>query len=389
MRQRWGFVSGDILRFFKKCVKSHVRADRGEPLPDGCPFPQSPSHKEKTLVAAKVRIAMMSMAHAHADGYARQVTQLPDAELVCIWDDMRERGKPAAEKYGVPYLGGKMEEALDRKDVDAIVVDAPTAQHKEIYLKAIERKKHVLTEKALTITTKDADEVVAAVKRSSIKFTISLPSRTRGENLLIKQLVDDGMLGQITMIRARVAHQAAIDAWFKGGQMWFVDEKAAGGGAMFDLGCHTTDMVRWIMGPPKYAVAQMNNFSGTYQIDDNGVAVVEFENKGLGILDTSFCHRSGPNLFEVFGTEGYVGRGLPGLGLVVQSRKMRPAEGMDAMFTPTKLPDNKPSIMEAWISAILKDTPLITTVEDGRNLTQMLEGCYLAWRTGKRFEFGK
>jgi hypothetical protein len=58
------------------------------------------------------------------------------------------------------------------------------------------------------------------------------------------------------------------------------------------------------------------------------------------------------------------------------------------MIVPSKLPENKPSIMEAWISAILKDTPLITNVEDGRNLTEMLEGCYIAWRSGKRFAFG-
>jgi len=341
-------------------------------------------------VAKKLRIAMMSMAHAHADGYARQITQIPDAELVCIWDDMKERGEEAAKKYGVPYLGGPMEQALDRKDVDAIVVDAPTAQHKEIYLKAIERNKHVLTEKALTVTTRDADEVVAAVKKNGkIKFTVSLPSRTRSGHLFVKQLIDDGMLGQITMIRARVAHQAAIDAWFKGGQLWFVDEKQAGGGAMFDLGCHTTDVVRWYLGKPKHAVALMNNFSKTYDIDDNSVAVVEFENKALAILDTSFCHRSGPNLLEVFGTEGYVGLNYPGMNPIVQSRKMRPGKDMDAMFAPTKLPDPKPSIMEAWIGAILKDTPLITTVEDGRNLTELLEGCYTAWRTGKRFAFGK
>ena len=43
--------------------------------------------KEKTM-PKKVRVAMMSMAHAHADGYARQVGQIPDAELTCIWDDM-------------------------------------------------------------------------------------------------------------------------------------------------------------------------------------------------------------------------------------------------------------------------------------------------------------
>jgi len=337
-------------------------------------------------MADKVRIAMMSMAHAHAEGYARQVAENPEAKMICVWDDNVERGKAAAQQAGVPYTDD-MDAAIGRSDVDAVIVNAPTAQHKEIYLKAIKAGKHVFTEKALTITTKDADEVVAAAKRTSLKFTVSLPNRTRPETILIKDLVERGAIGDVTMIRARVGHQAAIDRWFKGGQLWFVDEKAAGGGAMFDLGCHTTDFIRWVMGPPKSAVAIMNNFSGVYPIDDNGVAIVEFKNKGLGILDSSFVHRSGPNLIEVFGTEGYIGRGFPGQNIVIQSRKLR-AGDMDAWVVPVKLPDPKPSIMQAWISAILRDTPLITTVEDGRNLTQLLEGCYTAWHTGKKVEFG-
>ncbi len=332
----------------------------------------------------KIRIAMLGMAHAHANGYASSVNSSPDAEIVCIWDGDSARGKPAADEFGAPYTED-MEQALG-DGVDAIVVNAPTCQHKDIYLAAIERGKHVFTEKTLTITTADADEVVAAVNASDIKFTVSLPSRTSGENLLIKKLIDDGSLGRISMIRARVAHSAGIDSWFSGGQTWFVEEEQSGGGAMFDLGCHTTDMVRWIMGKPTVAVAHMNSFAGTYDIDDNGVAVVEFENQGIAILDTSFCHRSGPNLMEVFGTEGYIGRGMPGAGLVVQSRKL-PAGDIHGMITPAKLPDSLPSVMDTWFEAIKNDTPLTTTVEDGRNLTQILEGCYTAWRTGKRFEF--
>lgn len=332
-----------------------------------------------------VRIAMLSMAHVHADGYANEVAGSERAELVTIWDDDAGRGKPAAEKFGVPFESD-LDKVLSRNDIDAVVVNSETVKHKDHYLAAISAGKHVFTEKTLTLSTADADEVVKAANDSGVKFTVSLPSRTRGENLLIKKLVDDGAIGDVTLIRGRVAHSAALDKWFSGGSQWFVEAEESGGGAMFDLGCHTTDLVRWIMGPPKCAVAQMQSFSGNYDIDDNGVAVLEFQNGGMGILDTAFVHRSGPNLFEVFGTEGYVGRGFPGQGLFIESRKLK-AGDIEGRITPSKLPDNLPSIMQAWIGAIIDGTPLITTVEDGRNLTEMLEGSYIAWRTGKRHDF--
>jgi 1,5-anhydro-D-fructose reductase (1,5-anhydro-D-mannitol-forming) len=328
-------------------------------------------------MADRIRIAMLSMAHVHAWGYAEQVQKLDNAEIVCIWDDNEARGTEAATNFGVPFVS-EISDALDRDDVDAVVVNSTTRQHKDVYLAAIKAGKHIFTEKTLTLTTKDADEVVKAANKSGVKFAVSLPSRAAGENMLIKQLIDDGAIGEVTMIRARIAHSGAMLGWFDGHASWFVDEKEAGGGALFDLGCHTTDLMRWMMGQPKSAVALMNSVSGKYDIDDNSAAVIEFENGAIGVLDTAFVHTKGPNLFEVYGKKGYIAKGLPGQGFYLDT--------VDEMEVPD-MPASKPSIMENWLSAIQNGDELITTVEDGRNLTEMLAGIYTAWRSGKRHDF--
>ena len=332
-------------------------------------------------MSGKVKIAMISLAHVHAWGYLEQAQGLENAEIVCIWDDMESRGREGAEKFDVPFVAD-FNKAL--KGVDAVIVNSETSKHHEHYLKVLAAGKHVFTEKTLTLTTEQSDEVVVAAKKAGVKFTVSLPSRTRSENILFKQVIEQGLIGKVTMLRARVAHSGALGRWFEGDKGWFVDEAEAGGGAMFDLGCHTTDMVRWLMGKPKSAVALMNSLSGNYDIDDNSAAVVEFENGAIAMLDTGFCHTAGPNTFEIFGTEGFIGRGYPGQGLIFESKNF--AGGIGGSLTP-KMPENKPSIMEAWLSAIIDGTPLITDATDGRNLTQMLEGCYTAWRTGARYDF--
>ena len=341
--------------------------------------------RSRFAMGKKVKVAMISMAHVHAYGYAKHVMENDDAEMVCIWDDREDRAKQAVSDFGVPFVSD-MKKAMEM--ADAVVVNATTAQHKDVYLAAIELGKDIFTEKTLTLTTEDADEVVAAANKAGVKFTVSLPSRTSPDNILMKQLIDEGLIGDITMVRARVAHAGALLGWFEGGAAWFVDEKEAGGGAMFDLGCHTTDLMRWMMGPPKSAVALMNSLSGRYDIDDNSAAVVEFRNGAIGVLDTGFCQRMGPAPFEIYGKDGYIARGLPGVsGLYVESTKLTKSAG--GRFTPTRMPDARPPVMDAWFKAILADDPslMVTTVEDGRNLTQMLEGCYVAWRTGKRHDF--
>ena len=326
----------------------------------------------------KLKVAMLGMAHVHAEEYARSVVAHPEAELACIWDDDAGRRKAAAERFGVPVY-----EDLNKTlaVVEAVAVASPTSQHAEIIGAALRAGKHVFTEKALTVTTREADEVVRLARASGVRFMISLPRRVQPEIRFMKEVVDRGLLGRITLMRGRVAHCASLEKWFHDGSAWFADEKLAGGGALFDLGCHTTDVMRWCMGAPRSFIAKLQNFSGAYPIDDNCVAVIEFMNGALGILDTSWVQRTGCNPYEIYGTEGCLSLGAaPGAGIIMQSTKLR-ADGIQGWISPTKLPDALPMPMSQWVAAILHGTPMHITVEDGRNLTEMLEGIYTAART--------
>jgi predicted dehydrogenase len=340
-----------------------------------------------------IRIAMLSFAHVHANDYARQVLAHPDAALQCIWDDNESRGKEAASTYNVP-LESDLEKTLSRDDVDAVLVNAPTSQHTEVLLAAARHKKHIFTEKALTVTTPDADAVVKAVRESGVQFMISLPSRTRPETLFLKSVVDAGLLGKITLMRARIAHSASLDHWFHDGSAWFADASLAGGGALFDLGCHTVDVMRWFLGEPESVIAIAQNFSNAYPIDDNTVAVVTFKSGAVGILDVSWVHRAGPNPMEIYGTEGYVGRGIaPGQDVILNSRKLNiqgypGGDERSPYILPTELPKPLPMPFVQWISAIKDGTKPTITVEDGRNLTELLDGIYKAANSKSEYRFG-
>jgi 1,5-anhydro-D-fructose reductase (1,5-anhydro-D-mannitol-forming) len=334
-----------------------------------------------------LRTAMLSFAHVHANGYADQLAKHPEAEITCIWDDDPERGKAASERLGVPW-SDDLDGVVGSADVDAVVVNAPTSQHPVVYKAALKAGKHIFTEKALTVATCESDEIVKLVNESGVKFMISLPSRTRSEILFIKSVLDRGLLGRITLMRARVAHMAALDKWFGGGSAWFADEELAGGGALFDLGCHTTDVMRWCMGKPKSVVAKVQNLIDAYPIDDNSVAVIEFESGALGILDTAWVHRAGPNPYEIYGTDGYLGYNTwPGGGMYLMSTQLQ-ADGIKGTISPTELPAALPSPLEQWVSAILHGTAMTITVEDGRNLTELLDGIYASAREGKEVRFG-
>ena len=323
-----------------------------------------------------IRIAKLSFAHVHARGYANQIDENPETELVAVWDEEEYGGKEEAEKRGVPFYDD-LDDLLSRDDIDAVSVDAITSDHLRVIIAAAEAGKHIFTEKALAITVDECDQIIEAVEKAGVKFMISLPSRSSSELLLAKRIVDDGVLGDLTFGRGRVAHSAALDKWFNGSSAWFGDPERAGGGALFDLGCHRVDVIRWLMGQPKKATSLMNNFTGNYPIDDNSVSLVEFANGAIGVIDVTWIHRSGPNLLELYGTEGSLVIG--GGDIHFESRKLSDDEQAAYLANP---PEDLPSAMQHWINAILRDEPMHITIQDGRNLTELMQAFYMSAEHG-------
>ncbi len=335
----------------------------------------------------KIGVAMLSFAHVHARGYADQVKSISDCEMVAIWDEDSERGRKQAEDRGVPFYE-TLESVLELSTVDAVVCNAPTSMHKEVLIAAAKAGKHIFTEKSLTITLSDATDVLREVEVSGVKFMISFPSRVRPEILFAKQVLDQGLLGDVTLMRTRIAHSAALDKWFSGGTLWFGDEDQAGGGAFFDLGCHRVDVMRWFLGEPESATAQLNNFSNNYSIDDNMVALIKFRNKALGIIDVSWVHRHGPNPLEIYGTEGYLGIEAAPNGPRIQLISDRLKSGdIQGYVLPTSLPAALPTLMDQWVASIKNGTSCSVSIYDGWNLVQLMEGCYNAGRQGHEFIF--
>ena len=327
-----------------------------------------------------IRVAKLSMAHVHAGGYARKINDNPETELVAVWDEEEYGGRSAAEQYGVPFYTD-LDEVLSRDDVDAVSVDAITSDHPRVMIAAAEAGKHIFTEKALAIDVDGCDAIIAAVEKAGVKFMISLPSRCNPEILFAKNALDDGLLGDLTFGRGRIAHSAGLDKWFSGTSAWFADAERAGGGALFDLGCHRVDIIRWLMGEPKSAIAKINNFTGNYQIDDNSVSVVEFANKALGVIDVAWTHRSGPNLLELYGTEGSL---VAGHGeMHFETRKLSDEEKAEYIANAPAAP---PEPMQQWINAILRDEPMTINIQDGRNLTELMQAFYLSSERGVSVE---
>jgi len=316
-----------------------------------------------------VNILMISKWHVHADGYAKAVSAQPDAKVSCVWDDDTERGEKWAQDLEVPFEPD-LDKALARSDVDAVIVDAPTSDHRRVMVAAANAGKHIFTEKALAPTVEDCKIIAEAVKKNGVKFCISHPQLVTPLMQYCKQAINEGWLGKIHYMRMRTAHAGSLRGWLP--PYWYDIEKA-GGGAMMDLGCHPMYTAAYLLGKPKRIVSMFNNNYAPAPVDDNSVSVVEFENKAIAVLETSFVSPWQAGCFELLGTEGAIVS-------VNNEVKVRSNKFTEGWFIPEKLPDALPVALRIWLDGIEKGTPIPFDTEKGIALTELLENAYISDR---------
>lgn len=323
-----------------------------------------------------LRVAMLSKWHVHADGYAKQVREY-GAQITVVWDEIPARGRDWARALGTDFEPD-LAKLLARDDVDAVVVDAPTTMHRDVMVAAARARKHIFTEKAMAPTVKECLEIAEAVRQAEVKFLISMPQRSSPVTLFARKLIEDGVLGQISLVRLRNGHNGSSANWLPA--YWY-EESAAAGGAMMDLGCHPMYTASYLLGKPARISSIYNTLTGK-PVEDNAVTVIEFRNKAVAVVETSFVSYNTPGAFEIYGTEGtFLANGPE---VKVACRKL--SDVAPGFITATRLPPALPAPMTMFLDACTRGTPIQFGLEDGIALTELLENAYVAHRTGKVVE---
>ncbi|QHE63278.1 Gfo/Idh/MocA family oxidoreductase [Rossellomorea vietnamensis] len=246
-----------------------------------------------------MKIGMMSFAHMHAYSYADSVMKLPNVELVGIYDDNEERGKKAAESYQTDYIADQDE--FLASEMDAVIICSENNRHKEMVVKAARAKKHILCEKPIATTVEDAEKMISVCEEEEVLLQTAFPVRFSAPILQLKNMIDEGELGDIVAFRTTNRGQNP------GG--WFIDEEQSGGGAVLDHTVHMVDIMRWYLGEEvKEVHAIVDSYFHTIDIDDAGILTLEFENGVIASHDASWSRFSeypmwGDVTIEVIGTK--------------------------------------------------------------------------------------
>lgn len=312
-----------------------------------------------------VDIGIVSTAHLHADAYAPALRPLDDARLVGVADEDPERGADFAERHETTYYPA--DELLER--VDGVVVCSTNADHLGWAERAADHGVHVLSEKPLGTTAREAQSIVETCASAGVHLGVAMPLRFSRPALTAARALERGKLGEV---------QALIGT--NRGKMpggWFADFDAAGGGAAMDHTVHIVDLVHWLTGE---RVEEVHAETGTrfhdIPVEDVNVISMKLTDATLFTLDGSW---SKPDSWDFWGdaTLRLIGTDTTlDVDCFDQTYKLTTERDPSGISTVYWGSDPNADLIADFVQAIAADRPPEITGPEGVDAVRVVDAVY-------------
>jgi predicted dehydrogenase len=311
-----------------------------------------------------VRFAVVGCGNA-----ARQI-HLPalgaaGVEITAFASRSRESAEALRDEWGGGIVSERWEDAIERDDVDAVVIAVPNSLHHDIAVAAARSGKHVLVDKPLACTTEDADEMIAMARANHVVLVPFHNTRFVAPFVAAQCFVADGRLGDVTCFRVAFGHEGP-QAWAPRAD-WFFDSKRAGGGCLIDLGVHAIDLLRSVTGDNVATVsALINGCRGDVEADAQLLA--RLRGGAIGTIHASWSSRSGPDhQLTVIGSEGT---------LHLDNRTPLTFIDTHGSRDRVSLPETTSSPLAELLAAIAGERSPSVTAADGRAAVAVVQAAY-------------
>lgn len=307
----------------------------------------------------------------------------PKAEVVAAGNLHAESLERLARQYRIPKTYTDFAALAADPDIDAVVIGLPNYLHAPVTIQMLEAGKHVLCEKPMATTVAEAEQMIEAAQRTGRKLMIAHMWRFDREVLWLRDLVASGALGKIFKVKSHAI-------WLYEGpppQSWFVQKRFAGGGALADMGIHSIDTLRYVLGGtrPTKVFATAGAHFREIELEDTATLLLEFEGGIAGLIEAGWYHLYADGLegyTQVYGTRGYA-RALP-------SELHTFVEGVWSVIHP-KMPSRKQQCdlpmyqaqMDHFLDCILEDREPSPSGVDGWWAMRVLEAAYRSAELGE------
>jgi len=219
---------------------------------------------------------------------------LDDVDVIAVGSRDRERGAAFADEYGIERVHDSYDALLADPDVEAVYIPLPNSLHVEWTLRALEQGKHVLCEKPLSRHLEQVERAFDAADRAGLLLMEAFMYRHNPQTRKLQELVADGAIGNLRVIRAAFSFNARDPANIR-------LSRALDGGALMDVGCYCISGTRLLAGEPERVYAEQA--LGGDGVDVVIAATLRFAGDVIGHFDAGLALTARDEL-EVVGEDG-------------------------------------------------------------------------------------
>jgi predicted dehydrogenase len=281
--------------------------------------------KKPEVNIALIGSGFMGRAHSNALRQVSAFFNLPVRPVLKILGARNpDSGAVLADQFGWEEVLPDWRSVVERSDIDIVDIVTPVNTHAEIATAALEAGKAVICEKPLAGSLAEAAQMAKAAHDSGLMTLCTYNTRAAPAAAYAKELILSGALGRINQWRSAFQQSWLVNPDFP--LTWRLRKDSAGSGALGDLGSHSIDLARFLVGEVKAVSAMLHTFTqerwipikdigrasvpsdqkGQVEVDDSAWCLLEFENGARGTMEATrmASGRLSANRFEVYGSLG-------------------------------------------------------------------------------------
>lgn len=312
--------------------------------------------------------------------HARILSARDDAQIVALFDTDPVAMNRLEKSLGSSVQGlnhyGSLSAMIDSEKLDGLVIATPHTRHADQVRTGLEAGLHVLVEKPMATTTRDARDFIEYSETAGKVLAVAYQRHGEGKFIKAREIIGKGIIGDVRLVHVIIAQDCL--GIFSPGASWRADPELSGGGHFMDTGSHINDILLWTTGLEPKSVQASINQEGTL-VDVNTAITVKFTNGAVGNLSYTSMSPEWREEFTFYGTEGMIRFGA--------SEPLWVHRKGEDICLPKTPGHGKPPV-DNFIEAILGKAAVQAPPICGLRVVQLTEAAYKSAETGKQENVG-
>ncbi|MDQ2855817.1 MAG: Gfo/Idh/MocA family oxidoreductase [Acidobacteriota bacterium] len=235
---------------------------------------------------------------------APALSNAASSELIAVSRAQPDLAASFAAAFGAERWYAEWHDLLSDDEIDAVYIATPVHLHGEQAIAAAEAGKHVLCEKPMAMNARECDRMIDAAASHSVKLGIAYYRRFYPVVARVKEIIQSGEIG------VPVLAQMEAFEWFNPvpghPRSWLLQKNLAGGGPMFDFGCHRIEVLLNVFGPINEVKALTANTVFNREVEDTASALFRFAGGPTAVLCVSHGTAEAKDTLQIFGSLGSI-----------------------------------------------------------------------------------